>query len=82
MTRPCVDVQAGIKVGQQIVSISDPVNESQMLSLKSKPSKIGLTRALNMRSYPEVEMEFDAEISDAAQKIIDKAGGESAVTLT
>lgn len=68
-------LQAGVKVGQQILAISDPVNENQMLSLKSKPSKIGLSRALNMRSYPSVELEFDAEVSSAAQKIIDKAGG-------
>lgn len=68
-------MQEGVKVGQQILAISDPVNESQMLSLKNKPSKTSLKRALNMRRYPEVEMEFDADIASVAKEIIDKAGG-------
>lgn len=76
---PChsqsLHLQAGVKVGQQILAISDPVNESQMLSLKTKPSSTSLQRALNMRNYPEVEMEFCADISGVAQQIIDKAGG-------
>lgn len=64
-------------MGQQILAISDPVNESQMLSLKQKPSKVSLKRALNMRRYPEIELEFCADVAQVAKTIIDKAGGNS-----
>lgn len=65
----------GVKVGQQVLAVSDPVNEGQMLSLRSKPSKMALIRAMNMRRYPEIEMEFDADVASVAAEIIDKAGG-------
>lgn len=64
-----------MKVGQQVVAVSDPVNEGQMLSLRTKPSKMALVRAMNMRRYPEIEMEFDADVAGVAAEIIDKAGG-------
>lgn len=67
--------QEGVKVGQQVLAVSDPVNEGQMLSLRSKPSKMALIRAMNMRRYPEIEMEFDADVASVAAEIIDKAGG-------
>ena len=66
-----------MKVGQQILAISDPVNEGQMLSLKQKPSKVSLKRALNMRRYPEIELEFCADVAQVAKTIIDKAGGNN-----
>ena len=64
-----------MKVGQQVIAVSDPVNEGQMLSLRSKPSKMALVRAMNMRNYPEIEMEFEADVASVAAEIIDKAGG-------
>jgi len=69
--------QEGLQIGQQVLAVSDPVNEGQMLSLKSKPSKMALVRAMNMRNYPEVEMEFSSDVSSVAAQIIEKAGGES-----
>ncbi|DBA94322.1 hypothetical protein WJX77_010587 [Trebouxia sp. C0004] len=65
----------GVKVGQQVLAVSDPGYQGQMLSLKNKPSKMALTRAMNLRNYPEIEMEFDADIAGVAAEIIEKAGG-------
>ncbi|KAL3151805.1 hypothetical protein ABBQ38_012773 [Trebouxia sp. C0009 RCD-2024] len=64
----------GLKVGQQVLAVSDPVNEGQMLSLESQPSKMALIRAMNMRRYPEIEMVFSSDLSPVASKIIDGAG--------
>jgi len=36
-----------VKVGQQVLAVSDPGYQSQMLSLKTKPSKMALTRAVS-----------------------------------
>lgn len=66
----------GIKVGQQVLAVSDPVNESQLLSLKEKPSKLALVRAINNRRYPEVELSFTPSVASIAQRIIDGAGGK------
>lgn len=30
---------------------------------------------MNLRNYPEIEMEFDADIAGVAAEIIEKAGG-------
>ena len=62
-----------------MLAISDPVNEGQMLSLESKPSKMALIRAMNLRRYPEVEMTFASELPKVASEIIDKAGGDNVV---
>ena len=61
-------------MGQQVLAVSDPVNEGQMLSLEQQPSKMALIRAMNMRNYPEIEMVFSSELSPVASKIIDGAG--------
>lgn len=60
-------------MGQQVLSVSDPVNEGQMLSLESQPSKMALIRAMNMRRYPEIEMVFSSEVASVAAKIIKEA---------
>lgn len=65
--------QEGLKVGQQVLAVSDPVNEGQMLSLESQPSKMALIRAMNMRRYPEIEMVFSSEVASVAAKIIKEA---------
>jgi len=36
-----------VKVGQQVLAVSDPGYQGQMLSLKTKPSKMALTRAVS-----------------------------------
>ncbi|KAL0047903.1 hypothetical protein WJX82_002906 [Trebouxia sp. C0006] len=72
----------GVKVGQQVLAVSDPGYQGQMLSLKTKPSKMALTRAMNLRNYPEIEMEFDADIAGVAAEIIEKAGGSDAPMAT
>lgn len=36
-----------MKVGQQVLAVSDPGYQGQMLSLKTKPSKMALTRAVS-----------------------------------
>lgn len=74
-----VTQQEGLKVGQQILAVSDPVNEGQMLSLESQPSKMALIRAMNMRRYPEIEMVFSSDLSPVASKIIDGAGRKSCI---
>ena len=88
MSRTCSDVkctywlsiyQEGVKVGQQVLAVSDPVNESQLLSLREKPSKLALMRAINNRRYPEVELSFTPNVASVAQGIIDKAGGQNSV---
>lgn len=38
-----------MKVGQQVLAVSDPGYQGQMLSLKTKPSKMALTRAVSQR---------------------------------
>ena len=63
-------------MGQQVLAVSDPVNESQLLSLKEKPSKLALVRAINNRRYPEVELSFTPNVASVAQGIIDNAGGQ------
>ena len=74
--------QEGLKVGQQVLAVSDPVNEGQMLSLESQPSKMALIRAMNMRNYPEIEMVFSSELAPVASKIIDDAGRKGGTILT
>lgn len=77
--------QEGLKVGQQVLAVSDPVNEGQMLSLESQPSKMALIRAMNMRRYPEIEMVFSSEVASVAAKIIKEAkdtGAHMAVRTT
>lgn len=71
----CIYFKEGVKVGQRVLAISDPVNEGQMLSLESKPSKMALIRAMNLRNYPEVEMTFSSELPSVAAEIINNAGG-------
>ena len=61
--------------------MSDPVNEGQMLSLESQPSKMALIRAMNMRSYPEIEMVFSSELASVASKIIDEAASKGCTML-
>ena len=74
--------QEGVKVGQQVLAVSDPVNESQLLSLREKPSKMALMRAINNRRYPEVELSFTPNVASVAQGIIDNAGGQAPVLHT
>lgn len=68
-------------MGQQVLAVSDPVNEGQMLSLESQPSKMALIRAMNMRNYPEIEMVFSSELATVAAKIIDDAGSTGCTML-
>lgn len=68
-------------MGQQVLAVSDPVNEGQMLSLESQPSKMALIRAMNMRNYPEIEMVFSSELASVASKIIDGAGRKDCTVL-
>ena len=45
-----------MKVGQQVLAVSDPGYQGQMLSLKTKPSKMALTRAVSHDDFCHVGM--------------------------
>ena len=58
-----------MKVGQQVLAVSDPGYQGQMLSLKTKPSKMALTRAVSHNCFCYVGMStVDFVIGDVAMR--------------
>lgn len=67
-------MQAGLKPGQRIFAISDPINTNEMLDMKTNASRQGVLRALANRVPQQVFLQVSKGIPSVAQKLIDESG--------
>ena len=66
--------QAGLKPGQRIYEISDPINTNEMLDMRKNPSRQGALRALANRVPQQIFFTVSKSPPDVAQKLIDESG--------
>ncbi|KAK9862368.1 hypothetical protein WJX84_002479 [Apatococcus fuscideae] len=68
--------KAGLKPGQRIYEISDPINTNEMLDMRKNPSRQGALRALANRVPQQIFFTVSKSPPDVAQKLIDESGGD------